>query len=107
MPFDLDPKYVETTETTEPSLEGLIAFCERFPADKPYNWTDPKICLVAAYARTIGRDYEDISDVPVPAPATWTLDYPYTLDYLALQTHPRTYGAAAALARSIVAEHSQ
>ena len=82
-----------------PSLEGFITFAEGHPPDRPYNWIDCDTCLVAAYARSLGLVYADISRLPIPAPPGWSLDEPFTLDYLALMAQPHTYGAAAGFAR--------
>ena len=86
-----------------PSLEGFIAFTERSPGDKVYNWVDCETCLVARYARSLGLDYAHVSRTPIPTPTGWTLDEPFTLDYLTLMVQPHTYGAAADFARSLLA----
>ena len=78
-----------------PSLEGFIAFAVLSPPDKADNWVDCDTCLVAAYASSLGLDYATVSRTPIPTPMGWTLDEPFTLDYIALMTQPHTYGAAA------------
>jgi hypothetical protein len=85
------------------TLEGFIAFAELFPAEKTYNWVDCDTCLVAAYARSLGLEYAAVSRTPIPTPAGWTLDEPFSLDYLALMAQPHTYGAALDFARSLTA----
>lgn len=92
---------VEKLRRDIPSLEGFIAFAEAQPPDRPYNWIDCDTCLVAAYARSLGLVYADISRLPIPTPPGWTLDEPFTLDYLALMAQPHTYGAAAGFARTL------
>lgn len=85
-----------------PTLEGFIAFAGLSPADKTYNWVDSDTCPVARYADSLGLDYIDVSRMPIPTPRCWTLDEPFTLDYLTLMAQPHTYEAALDFARSLV-----
>ena len=51
----------------------------------------------------LGLDYAHVSCTPIPTPTDWTLDEPFTLDYLTLMAQPHTYGAAVDFAKSLIA----
>lgn len=83
--------------TTEPSLEGLLAFCESRPAEDVYCWIDYARCLAHQYNASIGRRY---SYVDVHHRRAAEIDY--QIEAIA-QAEPRTFGAAAARCRSLLA----
>jgi hypothetical protein len=89
-------------QNRSPSLAGFIAFAELFPADRSYNWVDFQTCPVAKYAQSLGLNYADVSRTPIPSPTSWTLDEPFTLDYLTLMAQPHTYGAVVDFAKFLI-----
>lgn len=58
MPSDGDIR--DYTVETEPSLEGLLRFCESRPADEEYSYTNSRRCPLGRYHQSIGREYQPV-----------------------------------------------
>lgn len=53
-----DPKWEVETKADPLTLESLIAWLEKQPAEKKYCYMHDGICLAAQYNQSIGRKYE-------------------------------------------------
>ena len=86
-----DPKWEIEVKADPLSLEGLIAWLEKQPADMTYDWHDCKgACLVGIYFASIGHPWSAVSYVRFTNYDTRT--------HVA-GTEPFTFGAALARAR--------
>jgi hypothetical protein len=91
-----DPKWEAKSEPL--SLEGLISWLEKQPADQRYNFFDCEgECLFGQYMRAIGYTWDQSQNQPAGTPIEVfeTLVY----DSCACQ-QPMTFGAALDRARS-------
>jgi hypothetical protein len=98
--FDFMPQTTVPQET-EPSLEGLLRFCESRPADEEYGWLEPDSCLIGQYLKHLGQ-------------FKWGI-YGQTTQALGLDkgeglyvhyAHPHTFGAAASRCRAYLHERA-
>jgi predicted metalloendopeptidase len=48
-----DPKWEVKTTTDPLSLESLIAWLEKQPADKDYDWNDMQTCMLGQWLSTL------------------------------------------------------
>jgi len=73
------------------TIENLIAWLEKQPCEKGYNYWSPNDCLLDQWIKSIGAvvEYTDIFTIPIRS--------------CILVPRPRTYGAALARARAITA----
>lgn len=111
MPLDGNP--ADYTVETEPSLEGLLRWLEGQDPQTEYDFCDIHDCLLCRYVRACGHTVHNLG------PYTWTDDdgrdhrLPYGLNAVSnawsprFTIHDRTYGAAAARCRSLLAERSR
>ena len=101
-----DPKWEKTTETKPEvfSLAGLIAWLEQQPPEAEYDWPDIDGCLLCNYLRAV-------TGVKRPAAQQWATSKSIGFDTLGknwgywqiCKVQPRTYGAALARARAVLA----
>jgi hypothetical protein len=63
-------KWNKTAETAEKpqinnplSLDAVIAWLEKQPANQRYDYVDPHNCMAAQYNRSIGREYSAASTI--------------------------------------------
>jgi hypothetical protein len=82
------------------SLEALIAWLEKKPAEKRYCYDDAGRCLAAQYNKSLGREYDVqwIGREPTPDSS-----FDYCLEWIAIEK-PRTFGAALERARDLQAQ---
>lgn len=87
------------------SLDALIAWLEKKPADEEYNYTDGKSCLVYQYLTDAGMSISHVTAGRYfTTPYTIGANYPGTFNQIAYgnwETGPngRTFGAALQRAR--------
>ena len=92
------------------SLESLIAWLEKQPADKPYDYIDSTNCLLCQYFRSVGFNVYTLSgnDFDIRGRLGF-IEFPVILqnvsqgDYETERRRAWTYGAALARARAYVA----
>lgn len=59
-----DPKWDKETKADPFSLESLIAWLEKQPAETTYNYCDATACLIAKYLQAMGvKNY--VMDTPL------------------------------------------
>lgn len=92
--FVESPSPGPATLAPEPSLKGFIAWLERQPADKEYNFLDWGSCALCQYL--------------ISATGQWTVDqyyeifpWPATLGPNFIAGRPWTFGAALARAKGL------
>lgn len=89
-----DPKWEVKVKPDVYSLEGLIAWLEKQPADKKYNWASTNSCLCSQYFVGGGYGWADMHE-------EFKEKTGIRLDKIAHQT-PWTFGAALQRVRELV-----
>ncbi len=84
------------------SKEGLVTWLERQPAETSYSYIDFKDCLGARYCHAHGLGYGSVEGFSVVSFLP-RIDgnFREQLEYVAYGAHPRTYGGALELARTL------
>lgn len=113
MPFDIDPQYVETPAEVKPdvfSLDGLIAWLEKQPADIEYCYRDHGRCLAAQFNAACCREYKvpaaglivcfHDGEWRVDVDALCHADFPLQLEKIAVNT-PHIFGEALIRAKAL------
>ncbi|MBR2118463.1 MAG: hypothetical protein IJ935_07295 [Afipia sp.] len=95
-----DPKWEKNSETkTDPfSLESLIAWLEKQPADKAYNFCDKQNCLIAQYLQAAGVEQYELSSAEVASLGWMQIVNP--------KAYVPTFGAALERARAALADRA-
>ena len=96
MAFD-DRAYTETTHEVF-TLDGLIAWLERQPGARRYNYCDTGGCLLYQYFTTRGVPIVSLNPYKWAVPNGRHHDYPRARDVVAIG-YPRTFRAALKRAR--------
>lgn len=94
-----DPKW--EVKTDSPSLSGLIAWLEKQPPNKSYNWSDCEgHCLIGQYWGSIGISFGEGCLMELNGQDLYgQLVCPNGSDGIAI-TRPHTFGAALERARA-------
>jgi len=100
----LEEGYVKTETKADPfSLESLIAWLEKQPANKTYCYEDTGHCLHAQFFTAQGINWSCLGNVLVRIDG-YVRDIPLSFQHTA-QRHPHTFGAALKRARSHLRAH--
>jgi hypothetical protein len=100
--FDVAEFPVVVPQETEPSLEGLLRFCERWPSWQRYDYTRRTSCLLAQYRDRPVLRRELIHILPTLFREARPTDSDRLLmEYVAMQK-PWTFGAAAERCRAYI-----
>lgn len=88
-----DPKWEKTETKADPfSLENLIAWLEKQPADKPYLASEPEICLLGQFSTSMGATCATTKSIDLADAEPF--------GEIALR-HPHTFGDALRRARAV------
>jgi hypothetical protein len=93
-----DPKWEQKTDDVF-SLESLIAWLEKQPRDRRYDYIDTHNCLAACYYKDMGQEMRVVLLKDYPTAAS---PFSYKLEWIAC--HSDTYGEAIDHARKL--QHS-
>jgi hypothetical protein len=98
-----DKRWDKQLETRDPfTLESLIAWLEKQPANKVYCYGDLGSCLAARYNASIGRRYS-VAILPLKSSDDKTFDE--KLERIAVMG-PHTFGAALERARAALQQRN-
>lgn len=89
------------------SLESLIAWLEKQPANKEYNYCDPHNCALCQYFRDAGLEVESITRNEIRHRDGRTTEFPVTFSWDISNSAYRglsTFGAALERARAVAAK---
>lgn len=89
-----DPKWEVQTKIDPLTIEAVIAWLERQPADQVYCYMDRGRCLAAQYNASIGRHYDGCA-----LSLTGDTTFDERLERIAVMK-PYTFGAALTRARA-------
>lgn len=92
-----DPKWEAPVKVEPYSIEGLIAWLEKQPADTEYDWPDTHGCLACKYLEGIGRRELREGTLGSVFKNNWTY-------HQVCAVEPWTFGAALKRARECAAE---
>ena len=82
------------------SLDGLIAWLEKQPAEKKYCYMDTGACLLCQYLVSIGVPFEGVYGTYWDDANNVTHDIPASVAHIPVE-YPRTFGAALSRARAL------
>jgi len=96
-----NPKWDVEVKANPFSLESLVAWLEKQPSDKEYDYCDPYGCLLCQYFRSQGFQVHSVAMNNLYRDASWkSVEFPLVLKEVS-QGHDAgwTFGAALARAR--------
>jgi len=96
-----DPKWEQQTKADPLSLESLIAWLEKQPADGEYDYTDPLNCLMCQYFSAQGLSVRDAGPRDVALTDGNVIYIPSTF-YNVANGDDRSMGGALARARDLL-----
>ena len=83
----------DKTKTNPLSLDAVIAWLEKQPADGKYVYSDCRDCLAAQYNASIGREYHYWPNWHIEGRQPYMPTFDRQLETIAYGT-PKTFGAA-------------